>query len=214
MKLLHPDIPTDLSDVEDVTPLLYTDDKLRGLHIENAAIVNLRLKAMAIEESLIQKTDFSQTHIEKFETKDSRFKDCDMTATSFANSSWHVVEVIGTRCSGIQLQTSKLKNVLFKGCKLELVNFRFSTLENVIFEDCMINDLDFYNATLKNVTFSGSSIEDISFAGAHLKNVDLSDAQIMSVKNTTGLKGATINYEQLMFLAPYFAQEMGLIIKT
>lgn len=214
MKLLHPDIPTDLSDVEDITPLLYVDDKLRGLRIENVTVSNLRLKGLAIEESLIHKTDFSQTHIEKFETKDCRFKECDMTATSFANSSWHVAEVIGARCSGIQLQTSKLKNVLFKGCKLELANFRFSTLENVIFEDCMINDLDFYSATLKNVAFSGSSIENISFAGARLKNVDLSDAQIMSVKNTTGLKGATISYEQLTFLAPYFAQELGMIIKT
>ncbi len=213
MKLLHPDIPTTLSDVYDITPLLHVDDKLRGLRIENADISNLRLKGMAIEESLINKTDFSQTHIEKFESKDCTFKDCDMTATSLANSSWHVVEVIGARCSGLQLQTSKLKNVLFKGCKLELVNFRFSTLENVIFEDCMINDIDFYNATLKNITFSGSSIENVTFLGARLKNVDLSEAQIMSVKNVTGFKGATISYEQLMFLAPYFMQELGILIK-
>src|SRR5665647_707606 len=115
MKLLRPDIPTVLSDVEDITPLLYSDDKLRGLRVESVAISNLRLKGMAIEESLVSKTDFSQTHIEKFETKDCTFKDCDLTTASFADSNWHVVEVIGARCSGIQLQTSKLKNVLFKG---------------------------------------------------------------------------------------------------
>jgi uncharacterized protein YjbI with pentapeptide repeats len=168
---------------------------------------------MAIEESLVVKTDFSQTHIEKFETKDCVFKDCDLTATSLASSSWHVVEVSGARCSGIQLQTSVLKNVLFKGCKIELANFRFAKLENVIFEDCLINDIDFYNATLKNVVFSGSSIENITFASARLKSVDLCDAHLVSVKNVSGLKGATISYEQLTFLSPYFAQEFGIIIK-
>lgn len=88
MKLLHPDIPTDLSDVEDITPMPYADDKLRGFYIEN-----------------------------------------------------------------------------------------------------------------------------ISFAGARLKNVDLSEAHILSVKNVIGLKGATISYEQLTFLAPYFTQELGILIK-
>lgn len=213
MKILHPDIPEALSDIDDITPLLLVDDKLRGLRLESVDISGRRLKGMAIEESLVGKTNFSQTHIEKFEAKDCQFKDCDFTASSFASSSWHVIEVSGARCSGIQLQTSVLKNVLFKGCKLEFANFRFAKLENVIFEDCLINDIDFYNATLKNVVFSGSSIENITFAGARLKNVDLSDAQLVSVKNVSGLKGATISYEQLTFLAPYFTQELGILIK-
>jgi uncharacterized protein YjbI with pentapeptide repeats len=213
MKILHPDVLNQLQDVTDMTSLLYLDEKLRGLHVKAADISSLRLKGMAIEESLVSKTNFSETHIEKFETKDCVFKDCDLTASSFSNSSWHVVEILGARCSGVQLQNSTLKNVLFKGCKIEFANFRFSKLENIIFEDCMINDIDFYNATLKNVTFTGSSIENITFAGGRLKSVDLSDAHLVSVKNVSGLKGAMISYEQLTFLAPYFTQELGILIK-
>lgn len=213
MKMLHPDIPEGLSTTVNVTDLLYADDKIRGIRIEDADISGLRLKSLSIEESLIFKTDLSQTKIEKFEAKDCILKDCDLTASSFASSSWHVIEISGARCSGLQLQTSQLKNVLFKSCKLEIANFRFSALENVMFEDCMINDIDFYNATLKNVTFNGSSIENIAFSGAKLKNVDLSEAQIISVKGVSGLRGATISYEQLTFLAPYFTQELGILIK-
>ena len=214
MKLLHPDIPTDLVAVGDLTTRLRSDDRLRGLQVDQADLAGRRLKGTAIEESLLTKVDFSQTQIERFALKDCRLVDCDLTACGLAESSWHVVEAMGCRCSGLQLQNSQLKNILFKSCKLDLVNFRFAKLENVRFEDCLINELDFYNATLKNVDFIGSTIEDIGFAGAHLKNVDLSEAQIVGIKSATGLRGVTINYEQLTFLAPYFAQELNIDIKN
>jgi len=213
MKILRPDVPIELQDTTDISLLVRGDDKLRGLRVRGADVSAMRLKSLAFEESLVEKTNFSQSHIEQFETKDCVFKDCDLTAASLANSSWHVVEIQGARCSGIQLQNSTLKNVLFKDCKIEFANFRFSKLESIVFEDCMINDIDFYHASLKNVIFPGSSVENITFAGARLKGVDLSDADLISVKNVSGLKGATISYEQLTFLAPYFTQELGILIK-
>jgi len=199
--------------MDNIADLLRLDETMRCLVIEGEDISNLRIKRVSIDESQITKTSFSGVNIEKLATKDCVYKDCDFTASSLADSTWHVVEIIGARCSGTQLQNSTFKNVLFKGCKIELANFRFSRLENVIFEDCMINDIDFYSANLKNVVFDGSSIENISFAGARLKNVDLSGARIDSVKNSAGLKGATISYEQLTALSPYFAQELGILIK-
>ncbi len=213
MKLLHPDVTQVQPMTRDIPELLRSDDKLTGLRLENIDISGLRLKSVAIEESLLVKTSFLQTHIERLSVRDCVLKECDLTASVLAGSTWHIVEISGARCSGLQLQTSTLKNVLFKGCKLELANFRFAHLENVIFEDCLIDDIDFYNATLKNVDFGGSSIEHISFAGARLKSVDLSQAQLISIKHSAGLKGATISYEQLASLAPNFAQELGILIK-
>ena len=182
MEQLYPDIPSQLTELQDITSLLQGDDKLRGLHVKQANLARLRLKGVAIEESLVSKSDFSQSQFEKFATKDCKFVECDLTATSFADSSWYVVDVVGSRCSGLQLQASQLKNIRFQGCKLDLSNFRFSKLENVMFEDCLINDIDFYNATLKNVDFGGSSLEDVSFLGARLTDVNLSGAQIIGVK--------------------------------
>ena len=214
MKLLHPEVSPNLVELESDTDLFYSDDKIIDHKIQYAAISGQRLKSTSIEESLVYKIDFSHTIIEKFETKDCIYDDCNFTMSAFSDSSWHAVQIVNSRCSGVQFQSSVLKNVVFKGCKIELANFRFANLENVIFEDCMIDDIDFYNASLKNVQFSGSSIENIAFSGARLKDIDLSDAHILSVKNVTGLKGATISYEQLIFLAPYFTQELGILIKN
>lgn len=214
MKIIHPDVSAVEPNAENIITLLRSDDGVRGLRIENADMTGLEIKSVSIEESLIVKVNFLQIKVEKFETRDCVYKDCDFTASSLANSSWYIIEINGSRCSGTQLQSSTLRNIKYKNCKIELANFRFASLENVIFEDCMINDVDFYNASLKNVAFSGSSIENISFAGARLKNVDLSDAQLISVKNSAGLRGATISYEQLTSLSPYFAQELGILVKN
>lgn len=213
MKIIHPDVANDLSIAIDINNLLDSEDKIENINIDNADISGRRLKSVIIQESLVNKTSFMDTNIERFEVRDCVFKDCDFTASSLTTSSWHVVEITNTRCTGLQLQNSTLRNVMFKGCKIELVNLRFAKIENIIFQDCMINDIDFYNSTLKNVEFVGCNIENISFSGAKLKNVDLTRSQIFSVKGVSGLKGSTINYEQLIVLAPYFAQEFGIIIK-
>lgn len=213
MKMLHPDISNDLLKITDDNVLRFSEDKIVDVNIDSVNISDRRLKGTSIEGSLLHKIDFSRTVIEKFDTKDCVLKDCNLTASSMADSSWHAVEIIGARCSGLQLQNSVFRNVVFKSCKLELVNFRFSKLENVIFEDCLIDDIDFYNATLKNVNFVSSDIENIAFSGAKLKSVDLTESRIISVKGVNSLKGATINYEQLIILAPYFAQAIGIIVK-
>ena len=213
MKIIHPNILNDLAKVVDVDNLLNSEDKIENANLDNIDISGRRLKSVIIQESLVNKTNFMNTNIERFEVSDCTFKDCDFTASSLATSSWHVVEIVNARCTGLQLQNSTLRNVMFKGCKIELVNLRFAKLENIIFQDCMINDIDFYNSTLKNVEFAGCNIENISFSGAKLKNVDLTRSQIISVRGVGGLKGSTINYEQLIILAPYFALEFGIIIK-
>ena len=213
MKMIHPDIPNDLTAVADISNLLRSDDKIYAINLSDFDMQGCRLKGTIIEESRICKTNFSDVHIEKFGSKDCIFKDCNFTASNFADSGWDSIEIINTRCSGTQMQNSVLRNVLFKSCKIELVNFRFSKLENVIFKDCVINDADFYNATLKNIEFINCDIEKIAFFGAKLKSADLTTSRIISVNGVDGLKGATINYEQLITLAPYFAQAIGIVIK-
>lgn len=80
----------------------------------------------------------------------------------------------------------------------------------MIFEDCMLDDVDFYGATLKNVEFIGCTIHKITFDAAKMRNVDLSKSTIGKMQGIASLKGATISYDQLIQLAPYFAAEAGI----
>ena len=80
----------------------------------------------------------------------------------------------------------------------------------MVFEDCVLDDVDFYGATLKNVEFINCTISKITFATAKMNNVNLSQSEIESIDGVASLKGATINHDQLMRLAPYFAAEAGI----
>lgn len=213
MKILRPDISSELQSVTNLAQLLLKDETLSGLMIQNGNASTLRIKSATVNDSKLLKCDLSKTKIEKLQLQDCHIEQCDLTAASFADSGWHAVEVVHARCSGIQLQASLMKNVLFKGCKLDFANLRFARLENVIFNDCVISELDLYSAQLKNVAFITCDIEAMEFSEAKLQQVDLSGASIISLKGLRGLKGAVIAPEQMIQLAPYMAQEIGLIIK-
>ncbi len=212
MKILRPDTPKELSAVTDLASLLRSDETLFGLNIDSADVSGIKLKSAAISESRLAKCNFSQAKIEKLHIRDCVFSNCDLTACLFADSSWHVAEIVGARCSGVQLHSSLMKNILFKNSKLDFANFRFTQLESVIFENCVINELDLYNATLKNVAFIDCDIENVQFSEAKLKGVDLSGSRIVSIKGLAGLKGASISSEQLILLAPCLARNIGIII--
>ena len=213
MKLARPDVPNDLQPVTDLAALLRKDEVLSGLSIQDVDVAELRAKGMVLHESSLVKCNFAQASLEKAQLRDCVMEACDLTATVLADSSWHALEVNGSRCSGLQLQNSLLKNVRFRDCKLDLANFRFARLEHVVFENCMIKDLDLYNAQAKHVAFIGCDIEDVEFSGAQLHDVDLTESALLSIKGLHGLKGASISQEQLVRLAPYMATELGLVVK-
>lgn len=213
MNIVPPDIPAQPEPLEDLVHALHADETIAGRSVTLGDAAGIRLKGADMQESRFIKTVFTQARIEKLHVRDCLFDGCDLTACSFPDSGWHATAITNARCSGIQLQMNVIKNVRFQGCKLNLANLRFAKLENVIFEDCVIADMDLYNAQLKNVVFDRCPIENVTFSGANLKNVDISDSPIISIKGLRGLKGAVISPEQLMQLAPYFAQEIGVIVK-
>lgn len=213
MKLLSPSIPSALSKAPDITKLLRSDERLSELLVENVSSAGEHLKGADISQSRFNRYDISHSKIEQFELMDCEFKDCDFTASSFTAASWFNVGIYTTRATGLQLSSGKFRNVYFKGCKLDMVNFRFSDLQNVIFEDCVVHELDLYNAKMKNVSFINCDIEAVQFSGAKMHAVDLTQSYIVSLKGAGSLKGVHISNSQLISLAPYLASEIGIIVE-
>lgn len=212
MKIAKPDIPHELHTVPNIRSLLRTDERLTGLLLQDIEIAHLAAKSTSLAESRVVRCTFLQAKIEKLQLQDCILEHSDFSGSNLSEASWHVVAVQSTRCSGVQLPNSLLKNVRFVGCRLDMANFRFAKLENVQFEQCVLTGLDFYNAQLKHVAFIDCDIEDVEFSGAKLTDVDLTSARIISIKGLSGLKGAHITSDQLVALLPYVAQEIGLIV--
>jgi uncharacterized protein YjbI with pentapeptide repeats len=108
------------------------------------------------------------------------------------------------------------RRVLFRGCKLDSVNFRDSRLTDVAFEDCVLRDVDFGSAKLIRVRFPGCQFANVDFTKATCTSVDLRGARLGSA-DTPGIKagydslsGTRIDSVQLMTLAPLLADHLGI----
>jgi len=212
MKIIRPSLPASLSTPDDVMELFNTEDLIAGYHIQDTWLTSADLQKKSFSELMLNKVDFTQVIVQRFDASDCDFRACNFTASKFPESSWHRVSIDGARCSGLQITNGVLKNVDFKNCKLEMVNFRFSHLENVGFEDCVINDVDFYDARLKNVEFVNCTINKVTFASARMMSVDISKSFVEGINGINSLRGVTMSYDQLMQLAPAFAAEAGIKI--
>lgn len=210
MNLIKPQIPADLTSLENLMDVLEAEDDISEALIDTQFGTGAEARGISITESSIVKSDISAMTMENFDIANVTIKNSNLSGSKFPESNWRAVEIKGSRCSGLDVQNSMLKNVQFSNSKLDIVNFRFSKIEGMIFKDCVLDDVDFYGATLKNVEFIDCTISKITFAAAKMHNVDLSKSTIEAVQGIASLKGAIINYDQLTQLAPYFAAEAGI----
>ena len=213
MKIFQPILPAALTQPDNLVGFLEAEDSISEVHIKDMILSSSDLEKKSIDGSLFETTDFSEVSTTRLDISDSVLKDCNFTVAEFPESSWLRVAVKSSRCTGLNISRSLLRNVGFTNSKLEFVNFRFSKLENVAFENCVLTDVDFYDAQLKDVEFINCIINSITFAQARMKNVDISESTVEGIKGTSSLKGVTISHDQLLQLAPYFAAEAGIKVK-
>lgn len=210
MKIPRPVLPRRLEPLSNLARVATNEDELDGVEITSETLGSETLQSFTMTGSVARKTDFSGVEIHSFDTKDVVFADCDFTAAKLSEASIHATELRGSRCTGVSFASSRLKNVLFINCKLDLANFRMAKLTNVLFDNCVITDMDFYGAELTSVKLDGCDIDGVQFSSSKLALVDLTGSTITSVKGISGLKGAKISPDQLIRLAPYLAADYGI----
>lgn len=123
-------------------------------------------------------------------------------------------EVNSSAFAGLQFHGAELRRVTFTGCKLDSVNLRASELVDVDFVDCVMSEIDLSGAALENVRFPGCRLNAVKLAGSRLTRVEFQDAvELAVVDGINGLRGASINYTQLLDLAPAFATAAGVDVR-
>lgn len=137
-----------------------------------------------------------------------------LVGTDVAESSWMDVTLDDSVLAGIEAFSTEWRRVVFQSCKLNSVNLRHASIHDAIFEDCVLADVDFTGATLARVRFPGSRLADVDFARSSLDELDLRGATLELVKGCQSLRGATIDYGQLIGLAPTLADALGITVDT
>jgi uncharacterized protein YjbI with pentapeptide repeats len=213
MNVALPSLPKNLDTLKNLRSLIGKDEALSAAIIRNENINGLRMRAFSANELRLEKIDASQATLEKTDFSDVELFNCDLIATKMPESSWRRVLIDSSRCSGIQLQASMLKDVTFINCKLNVANFRFSKLKHISFRGCTLDEADFYAAELESVDFENCNLDKTEFSNSKLKHVDLRSSEIAGISGIASLAGAIIDSMQLVSLAPLLASEFRIIVK-
>jgi uncharacterized protein YjbI with pentapeptide repeats len=203
--IVRPHLPSELAQLDNLRKALRRDESLSSFIASNQDLSAAKAKTLIITEARLEKVNASEANFEKLGLSDVALLRCDLTATNCAESSWRRVKLQNMRCSGLKLQTSTLKDVVFEDCKLDLSNFRFSKLKNVQFKDCVLDEADFYKTELENVQFLCCSLNKAEFSAAKCKDVDLRTSDLAGISGVEGLAGATIDSVQLIAIAQTLA---------
>jgi uncharacterized protein YjbI with pentapeptide repeats len=181
---------------------------LRDVDVTNCHIVSLELSGVKLE-----KTTLTSAQLERISARDISMKHCDLSAAHLENGAINRAEFINCRMTGVDFSRSTLHDALFRGCKVDMANFRFADLRRVKFVDCTFAEADFLGATLHSVAFESCRLERTILDQVKCKQLDLRTSELQEISGWKSLKGAIIDDLQLVAVAPYLANELGIIVR-
>jgi uncharacterized protein YjbI with pentapeptide repeats len=133
-----------------------------------------------------------------------------VTSWSAKGSTWRDVRLTGSRIGAAEWYDGEWRGVELIGCRIGYCNLAGSRLQDVRFTDCVVDELDLRAAEARRVAFDGCRIGTLSVADARLEHVDLTGVELAGVDRADGLRGAVLDEEQLVLLAPLLADALGI----
>jgi uncharacterized protein YjbI with pentapeptide repeats len=121
-------------------------------------------------------------------------------------------EVRRCRLTGAELAESRLEDVTFEDCRLDLVGLRGATLERVVFRDCRMAECELNAAVLTDVLFESCELRQATFSGVRVKRVELRGCDLTGLRGVEALKGARMPWNDVLENGPLFAAALGLEI--
>jgi uncharacterized protein YjbI with pentapeptide repeats len=187
----------------DYDTFLFADRDFSGQDASDARFLDCRL----------ERCGFEGLSMARVRVVDCVFAEVYGASVDFADSIWRDSQMTGGRLGAMTLPGATLTRIRLRGVKLGFVNLAAARLEDVIFEECEIGGVDARASQLRSVSFVGCTVQELNVTEASLSKVDLSGAKLRTLVGVDGLRGAIINREQLLDLAPLLAAQLGVEVR-
>ena len=116
----------------------------------------------------------------------------------------HALAVVGDRL------LTRLVDVTFRACRIDLASFGGSGLQRVTFEDCVLAQTDFLEARLEKVRFERCDLTRADFREARLRDCVLRGCTIEQLEGVTALRGASMDWSDIVAGAGTWAAALGI----
>jgi len=151
--------------------------------------------------------------LDRPEAVDLTLDNCDLAGVTSTGGSFRRVTVRRTRLRDCTFGGGIVQDVAVEACTGERLSARFSTLQRVVVEDSRLPGFDLYGATLDKVVFRDCDLTGAAFDGVTVKELRLERCTLTGITGVTSLRGAEVDFDDLMTLAPSMAKELGLKVR-
>jgi uncharacterized protein YjbI with pentapeptide repeats len=142
--------------------------------------------------------------------RDAVLRDANLANATFRGGEWTRVLVNGGRLTGLQVAEATLRDVLWRRCGAEMAAFRHTHLTRVTFADCNLREADFTGVRAEHVRFLDCDLRGAAFHHAQMTSSELRRCRLGGIEGVEGLRGAAMELEQLLELAPTLAHALGI----
>ena len=189
------------------------DAQLDEAVLRDVDLAGLDASHLALRECALERVDLRDATLERLLTDSVRVDDCDLANTRGNRASLAWTEIRNSRATGLDLAESSMRQVVFRGCRLDLASFRFVEGETVRFEDCTLHEADLTGAVLHDAAFVNCKLDAVDLTRADLDGADLTTSTLTEVRGVGGLRGARLRAEQLVTLVPALAAHVGIVVE-
>jgi len=205
----EPDIPAKLDEWPG------NDRPADGAELSAAALRDARWAKLSVAGLRLDEVEIAGGDLAGARFVDPSFRDIVIRDANLANVTLHGgllwrARIDRGRLTGFAVTEGELRDVTIHDATASMAGFRHATLTRVTFDGCILQQSDFMGARAEDVRFHGCDLTGASFAHAELAGAEFRRCVMDEVEGVEGLRGAEMDVEQVVALAPAMAAALGI----
>jgi uncharacterized protein YjbI with pentapeptide repeats len=204
----EPQLPFGL-DAGEIAGLAH-DARVAEIELADASLAEQHANGVSFQTVKLDRVDLSGSRLETLRIVDGVLVGCNLANLYARSVSLERARIENSRLTGIELTEGALRDVTFRGCRIDLASFGFSRLERVTFEDCLLSQTDFLEAKLDSVRFHACELSRADFRDARLSRCELRRSDLTDVQGVKDLRGAAMEWPDIVNMAGLWAATLGI----
>jgi uncharacterized protein YjbI with pentapeptide repeats len=184
-------------------------EELAQREILEVTCVDAHVAALHATEVVFRDADLAGSVLGDPAFRDTVFENANLANTTLRGGSLTRVLVDGGRLTGLQVAETEVRDATWRACGAEMATFRHARLERVTFEDCVLREADFMGVRGDWVRFHDCDLRGASFRHANFTNSEFRRCRMEDIEGIEGLRGTSMDLEQMLTLAPALARALG-----
>lgn len=140
-------------------------------------------------------------------------EECDVIGVLAQDSRLERVTITGGRLRGVTWGAGLIRGVTLDGVSAAELSCRFSTLRVVTIRDSQLPKADFTEVEFDKVVLERCDLRGARFDHAKVKSLRISGCNLAGASGAVDLRGASMELDDVLSLAPSLARENGITIE-